>query len=68
MVLVSVSIPTFYKFEGWLFEYSRNKPFGPWPCKKDFEPKVRAGRKFYEMFGRFAKLPEHEQEKHLVYD
>lgn len=61
--IVHISTPTFYQFEGWLFEYSRTKPFGPWPVKKDLEPRARAGRKFYEMFGRFISMRESEQEK-----
>lgn len=65
-IIIHISTPTFYQFEGWLFEYSRNKPFGPWPCKKDLEPRARAGRKFYSMFGRFAALPVCEQEKHIL--
>jgi len=62
-VIVHVSIPVFYKFEGWIFEYSRTKPFGPWPCKKDLEPRARAGKKFYQAFGRFIDLPIEEQKK-----
>lgn len=62
-VIIHISMPTFYKFEGWKFEYSRTKPFGPWPAKKDLEPRARAGKKFYDMFGRFADLPADVQEK-----
>ena len=65
-VIIHVSMPTYYVFEGWIFEYSRTKPFGPWPCKKNFEPRARAGKKFYDMFGRFSDLPEKEQEKHRI--
>lgn len=66
-MIIHMSIPKFYRYEGWLFEYSRTKPFGPWPCKKDFEPRERCGDKFYDMFGRFSKLSEKEQESHRVY-
>ena len=65
-IIVNVSIPTFYEFEGWIFEYSRSKPFGPWPCRKNLDPKAKAGKKFYDMFGRFITLPEHEQETHEI--
>jgi hypothetical protein len=65
-MIIHVSIPVFYEFDGWKFEYSRTKPFGPWPLKKDFEPRARAGKKFYQMFGRFIALPEKEQEKFRV--
>ena len=61
--LIHISISKFYEFEGWKFEYDRNKPLGPWPLKKDLEPRARAGRKFYDMFFRFNLLTEDEQEK-----
>ena len=60
-VIAHISVPTFYLFEGWLFEYSSAKPFGPWPCTKDFEPRKRAGKKFYNMFSRFKQLTVVEQ-------
>ena len=36
-VFVHVSIPVMYEFEGWKFEYSRTKLFGPWPLKMNLE-------------------------------
>ena len=65
-MIIHVSYARFYKFEGWVFEWNRNKPFGPWPCKKDLEPRKRAGRKFYSMFGRFQELSEDEQENYRL--
>lgn len=65
-MIIHVSLPTFYEFEGWYFEYSRTKPFGPWPMKKNLEPRARAGRKFYQMFGRFLELSEEEQERRRI--
>jgi len=65
-IIIHISIPSFYEFEGWIFEYSRTKPFGPWPCKRDLEPKKRAGMKFYQIFERFIALDEDEQEKHRI--
>ena len=65
-IIIHVSIPVFYEFEGWIFEYSRTKPFGPWPCKKYFEPRAKAGKRFYEMFGKFIDLPENEQELYRI--
>ena len=59
--IAHISFGTIYRFAGWTFEYSRNKPFGPWPYKADGEPRKRAGKKFYEMFGRFIKLPIEQQ-------
>ena len=54
--------PRVYEFEGVPFEFS--PMIGPWPLKKDGEPKARAGNKFYAFYKRFAALPVDEQEKH----
>lgn len=64
--IIHVTLIIMYEFEGWKFEYDRRKPFGPWPLKNNLEPRARAGRKFYSMFGRFIELPETEQEKHRI--
>lgn len=61
-VLIHISYQAIYGYEGWIFEYDRNKPFGPWPLKKDYEPRARAGARFYAVFNRFLELPEDEQE------
>ena len=53
--------PKVYEFEGVSFEFS--PIIGPWPLKKDGEPKVRAGKKFYDFYKRFAALSVDEQEK-----
>lgn len=62
-MLIHLSIQKVYKFEGWLIEYDRNKPFGPWPLKKDGGPRERAGKVFFDVFSRFLELSEDEQEK-----
>lgn len=67
VAVVHVSVGKFYKFNGWLFEYDRNKPFGPWPCRKDWEPREKAGRRFYKVFAKFDELSIEEQEKYRVY-
>jgi len=59
--IIFISTETYYEFEGWKFEYSRTKPFGPWPVKNDLEPRKKAGRKFYAMFDRFINLPVEQQ-------
>ena len=56
--------PKVYEFEGVLFEFS--PMIGPWPRKKDGEPKMRAGKKFYAFYKRFVELPLDEQEKHRI--
>ena len=63
---IFVDFGVFYEFEGWRFEWNRNQPYGPWPCKKDLEPRKRAGRKFYEMFSRFQDLTHDQQEAHRI--
>jgi len=60
---IHISFAVVYNYEGWTFDYDRGKPFGPWPLKKDGEPRARAGKKFYDMFERFLKLTEEDQEK-----
>lgn len=64
--IIHISVPIFYEFEGWIFDYDRRKPFGPWPCKKDLEPRARAGAKFYAMIGRFLDLPVAQQEEYRI--
>jgi len=61
-MIIHVSHAKFYRFDGWIFDWNRNKPFGPWPCKKDFEPRKRAGGKFYSAFAKFQELSVEEQE------
>lgn len=53
-----------YKYKGWLFEY--HKYFGPWPLKKDFEPRKRAGRVFWGLFSEFNSLNEDEKKKYRI--
>ena len=43
--------PSIYEYEGWLFELHAS--CGPWPLCKDGEPRKRAGRVFWAMWGRF---------------
>ncbi len=55
-----------YRYKGWLFEWDRNKPFGPEPLKKDYTPIKRVGKKFYKTFDEFYQLPINEQETYRV--
>lgn len=64
--IIHIGFIKVYEFQGWLFEYDRNKPFGPWPLKRNFEPRRRAGNKFYGMFGQFQDLTEKQQERYRV--
>lgn len=51
--------PHIYAYKGWLFEFG--KYTGPWPLKKDFELRSRAGKKFWQMFDEFMDLPADQQ-------
>lgn len=54
-----ICFASIYKYKGWLFEY---RPYtGPWPLKKDGEPREKAGRRFYKVFSEWFDLPEDEQ-------
>jgi hypothetical protein len=64
--IIHISPLVAFEFEGWFFEYDDRKPFGPWPLKKDLEPRARAGNKFYEMFGRFSGLSDTEKKQFRI--
>ena len=64
--IIHITFAVFYEFNGWKFEYDRRKPFGPWPVKNDFEPRARAGKKFYSMFAEFYDMPIEQQEKYRL--
>lgn len=64
--VIHVSRTPVYQFEGWLFEYGKYLYQTPWPLRKDFEPRKRAGRKFYDMLGRFLELSEEERGRYRV--
>ena len=64
--VIHITYTRFYRFDGWIFEWHRNKPFGPWPVKKDLEPRKRAGDKFYAMFTRFRALSVADQERYRL--
>jgi hypothetical protein len=57
--------PRIYTFEGWTFE-DVGMMAGPWPLKQNGDPRAKAGRQFYLMWGRFDKLSKAEKEKHRV--
>jgi hypothetical protein len=59
-----ICCPHIYEYQGVLFEIP--KIGGPWPLKKDGDPKVRAGKKFYDLITTFYTLPKYEQESYRV--
>lgn len=64
--IIHICIAPIYEFDGWVFEYHRGKPYGPWPLKKDGEPRARAGKKFYKAFEDFQEFPLEMQEEMRV--
>jgi len=54
----------FYRYKGCYFEFHRW--VGPWPLKKDGDPKARAGRGFYKLYEEFAKLTDEQQESYQI--
>jgi hypothetical protein len=53
--------PRLYSYKGWYFELSPS--CGPWPLRKDGEPRARAGRRFYQVFDEWQRLPKRKREK-----
>ena len=53
-----------YQFEGWQFEFSRRN--GPWPLKKNGDPRERAGRTFWAMWERFRALSKKKQHACMI--
>ena len=56
--------PKLYEYDGWFFEVCACN--GPWPLKKDCDPRKRAGNVFYSMYEKFNKLSVEEQEYYRV--
>ena len=59
-----ICMPSVYEYKGWVFEDSMSN--GPWPLKKDLEPRKRAGRKFWGVYASFLDIPEDEREQYRV--
>ncbi len=53
-----------YKYKNWLFEI--HNYCGPWPLKKDYELRKRAGKQFFKMYSEFNKLSNEEKSKYLI--
>jgi hypothetical protein len=52
-----------YEYKGWTWEETY---CGPWPLRKDGEPRKRAGRVFWKVWGEWQELPEDEKKKTRV--
>ena len=64
---IHLTFSHFYTYKGWTFEWKKSWPVGPWPCKKNWEPRARAGDKFWNMFQEFSALSDEEQEQCRVF-
>lgn len=53
--------PKVYRYKGILFEY--HSYFGPWPLNKNYQPRARAGKKFFDLVKEFDKLSERQKER-----
>jgi hypothetical protein len=56
--------PRLYKFKGWFFEV--NAACGPWPLKKNGDPRTNAGRRFWKVWNAFNALSDKKKEKFRV--
>lgn len=53
--------PRVYKYKGVVFEV--NAYSGPWPLKKDGNPRARAGNRFYDLYAEWDGLPDKESHR-----
>jgi len=56
--------PKIYEYKNWMFEESYMS--GPWPLKKDGEPRKRAGKKFWDVWTQFNKLTDKQKRKYKL--
>lgn len=54
-----------YTYKGWIFEI--HSYLGPWPLKKDGDPRKRAGKKFWGIWREWSKLTEEEKAGTIIY-
>lgn len=59
--IIHLNIPKSYTFNGVDFEMTYS---GPWPLKKDGDPKARAGRGFYKRIKDWCKMTDADREKY----
>ena len=48
-----------YQYKGWTFEFGQMT--GPWPLRKDGEPRKRAGDVFWNIFEQWNNEPDKER-------
>jgi hypothetical protein len=64
MSIIHLNTPKLYEFNGISFEFSYS--IGPWPLKKDGDPKARAGKRFYDSIHEWVHSTPEDQEKYRV--
>jgi len=57
--------PAVYEYKGTLFEF--HSYCGPWPLKKDGNPKKYAGKEFWDLWDEFSKLTRDEQNSYNIH-
>ena len=60
--MTHLSMPKTYTFNG--VEFECGYMTGPWPLKKDGDPRKRAGLGFYKRIEKWSKMSEADREKH----
>ncbi len=53
--------PKLYKYAGWFFEFGY---CGPWPLRKNSDPRKRAGRKFYKDIQPFVNMTDEQKQEY----
>lgn len=54
-----------YEYKGVTFEF--HSYCGPWPLKKNGDHKKYAGKKFWNLWDEFSKLPKEEQNSYNIH-
>lgn len=60
-----MTVANIYQFKGFLFEF--HSRFGPVKVKKDFDPALAMGRKFWKAFAEWDKLTKEEKKETLIF-
>ncbi len=59
--VIHLSIPKIYEFNG--VEFECGTITGPWPLKKNGNPKARCGKRFYKRIQEWSKMKDADREK-----
>jgi len=61
----TICFPNIYEYKGYIFEW--HPYLGPVSLKKDFQPRKKVGKGFYDAVTEFANLSKKEQKKYFIY-